>query len=178
MHYLCKSSYFLVCQQESQSAFLMEATTSCCLGRLKFHTSIKKFFVEFCALRALSPFSSTASLPSVSLLSHVSPGCGLRCRNHLPRQTCLALRKLKCALRHRPGMSLSLQNTPVVKVILSRAALECLCRRQRSLHFAFCCSWQELETTDDPLTSHQTRAQCCYRSLAVCAKAFPAALKG
>lgn len=137
----------------------MEATTSCCLGRLKFHTSIKKFFVEFRALRALSPFSSTASLPSVSLLSHVSPGCGLRCRNHLPRQTCLALRKLKCALRHRPGMSLSLQNTPVVKVILSRAALECLCRRQRSLHFAFCCSWQESSRPRMTLSLHITHGQ-------------------
>lgn len=59
-------------------------------------------------LCCLSRFSPSLCL-SPSLLSHVSLGCGLRRRNHLPRQTRLALRKLKCAVRHRPGMSLSLK---------------------------------------------------------------------
>lgn len=86
-------------------------------------------------LCCLSRFSPSLCL-SPSLLSHVSLGCGLRRRNHLPRQTRLALRKLKCAVRHRPGMSLSLQNAALVEVILSRAALECQSRRQRSLQLS------------------------------------------
>lgn len=118
----------------------------------------------------LSPFPPSVSLPrslspSLCLLSHVSLGCGLRRRNHLPRQTCLALRKLKCAVRRRPGMSLSLQNTLLVKSLLSRAALECLSKRWRSPQLPLLL----LMTPPPPPRPHfKHRVPCCYRSAGVC----------